>query len=248
MPRCRRINAQSTSGRRWARPAERHLLQTANHLIALYLENGAVLEAERHHLALVAPRLAARTGSDRDPDVAEALANLGSIHYGNRRYLEARTAYEAALAIRERVSTEPSSGLATLLNNLALALLNTGEIERAMGHSQRSLAMIEATAGPMSQLLIIALVNGAGEELQMAARPGGSGAFLDRALSIAHRTVGDEHPITATVLSRYAVFLKETHRKKEAAQLEDRVRQMRVRPLEPDPRQTVDVRELSSMK
>jgi tetratricopeptide (TPR) repeat protein len=223
-----------------------YLLRTANHLVGLYLECGAVQDAERHHRALVAPLIAQRAGRDRDADVAQALTNLGSIEYEKRKYSVARSLYEEALAIRERISGEPSTETGILLNNNALALLHTGDVDRALADSRRSVATIESTAGPSSALLVTALVNAANvcliARLWSDAEP-----LLERALTMARGAVGEEHLLTATVLSRYAVLLKAQHRNKQAADLEDQARGIRMR-LGYAGRQTVDARELARGK
>ena len=73
-------------------------------------------------------------------------------------------------------------------------------------------------------------------------------ALLERSLAMARSTLGEEHPVTMKVMWRYAVLLKETHRKKEAAVLDARVREIRQRLAGPSGRQTVDLRELSPIK
>ena len=134
-----------------------------------------------------------------------------------------------------------------LLNNLAFSLLRTGQIELALAHSRRSIAIIESTGGPSHPLLISALVNGANLRL-MAGRWYEAEPLLDRALALARSVVGDEHSLTVTVMSSYAALLKASHRKKQAAALETRVREIRSRLLHSAARQTVDVRELSRLK
>jgi tetratricopeptide (TPR) repeat protein len=112
----------------WAKAGasgERYLLRTANHLVGLHLECGATGAAERAFRSLVAPRLAAAGGREPDADVAQALTNLGSIEYKKGRYSDARSHYEKALALRERLSAEPAE-IGVLLTNLAFALLRAG--------------------------------------------------------------------------------------------------------------------------
>jgi tetratricopeptide (TPR) repeat protein len=227
--------------------AETYLLRTANHLIGLYLECGAVQDAERHHRALVAPRIATRPGRERDPDVAQAIANRGSIAYVKHRYREARADYEEAVAIQQRASSEPSKEMAILLNNLAFAFLRTGEIDRGLAYSRRSIAMLESTTGSSDPLLISTLANTANLFL-IAHRPFDAEPLFDRALAMARSTLGEEHPVTAGVMSAYATLLKGNHRKQEGAVLESRAREIRLRLLHSAARETVDVRELSRIK
>jgi tetratricopeptide (TPR) repeat protein len=225
---------------------ESYLLRTADDLVVQYLECGAVPDAEREYNAFVAPSIAARSNCDRDPDCAEAIANRGAIAYKRQRYAEARKMYEEALAIRERISPGPSTEVAILLNNIALALQGAGDLEQALAFSRRSVAAFESTVGPSHPKLIFALVNNANIYLRTPqwaeAQP-----LLDRALA-GVQSIGTEHPLTAAVMRSYAAMLKKAHRNKEAAALESRVREMSVLSLHGGARQTVDVQEFPRMK
>jgi tetratricopeptide (TPR) repeat protein len=221
---------------------ETYLLRTANHLVGLYLECRAPQDAERHHRALVAPLIETRAGRARDPDVSQAIANLGSIEFEKHRYRIARAQFEEALAILDRASAAPPGEMAVLQNNLAMSLLHTGEAEAAVALSRRSIAMLEAS-GPAGPLLISTLANGANMCL-IAHHREEAEALFGRALAMARGTLGEEHPLTAAVMSRYAAFLKAGPRKQEGAVLESRAREIRLR-LTHSARETVDVRELS---
>lgn len=224
-----------------------YLLRTANHLIGLYLERGDIAAAERHHRALIAPRLAGWPGRERDPDVAQALTNLGSIQYQQRRYAEARSNYEAAIAIRQRIADDPPAERGVLLMNLAFALARTGETDRALDLSSRAIPMIESGAGASSPLFVFALVNRA-HVLLNARRFSEAESVLDRAMATARTIVGEEHWVTASVMSCYAALLKATNRKKEAAVLDARVKSIRTALQHSADRQTVDMRELSLIR
>jgi tetratricopeptide (TPR) repeat protein len=217
---------------------EEYLFRTANHLTGAYLECGLVGAAERHHSVVVAPLLEGRA---EDEDLAQALSNLGSIEYHKGRYTEALSHYQKALGIRDRRSRAPSLESGVLLNNLAFALLRTGDVPGAFAHSRRAIAMIESVAGPAHRLLVWALLDGA-DLLVLARRPEDAEPLFRRALAMAPAAVGEQHPLTAAVLSHYAALLKATHRKKEASALESRAREIRARV--PPTRQTVDLREL----
>jgi len=221
---------------------ETYLLRTANHLVSLYMECGEVQDAERHYRALVAPLIDTRAGRARDPDVSQAVANLGSIEFARHRYREARAHYEEALAILERAADADSREMGVLLNNLAMTLLHTGEPERGLSLSRRSIAILE-TAAPASPLLIATLANGANMCLMAHYREEAEPLY-GRALAIARGTIGEENPLTANVMSRYAALLKAGPRKQEAAVLETRAREIRLH-LTHSARETVDVRELS---
>jgi hypothetical protein len=135
--------------------------------------------------------------------------------------------------------------MAILLNNLAFALFRTGETGQALEYSRRSVAMAESAADRSEPLLIAGLANAA-DVYAGAKRPSEAEAMLERALTLARGTLGEEHPLTAKVMSRYATLLKETHRKKEAAVLETRAREIRLGLVHSSTRETVDLRELSA--
>jgi hypothetical protein len=130
---------------------------------------------------------------------------------------------------------------------LAFALVRTGEPEQAVADSRRSVAVAESAADASILMRIAGLAN-AGDVCATARRFPDAEALLERALTMARATLGEEHPITAKVMWRYAALLKETHRKKEAAVLESRVREIRLRLTGSSGRQTVDLRELSTIK
>jgi tetratricopeptide (TPR) repeat protein len=219
-----------------------YLLPTANHLVSLYLECGDLRGAESHYRTLVAPRIAGRGTEERNPDVAQAIANLGSIEFQKRRYREARSCYDEAFAILERASPEPSREMGILLNNIAFAFLHTGETARGLESSDRAIAMLDATTTPSDPVRISALFNQA-NLYAIARRPADAERLFVRALETARQTLGEAHPLTAAIMSRYAVLLKASHRKQEAAALETRAREIQ-RSFQSTGRSTVDVREL----
>lgn len=213
-----------------------YLLRSANHLVALYLQCGLLDEAERHYRELVAPHIADATGADR----ADALTNLGSIDFQKRRYRAALEHYREALAFRGQ---SPSLDLAILLNNLASALQRTGDLDRALEQSRQAIAMLEAAPGPARSLLVTAILNDA-DLLLMTRRFSEAEPQLDRALGMARELGGDDDPLTATVMSHYAVLLKRSGRSKEAAAFRSRARDILARSSFDARRVTVDVREL----
>jgi tetratricopeptide (TPR) repeat protein len=226
---------------------ETYLLRTANHLVGLLLECAALQDAEHWQRTLVARLIAAHPGRDRDPDVAQAIANRGSIQFVKHRYARARADYEEALAIRERAASGPSRETAVVLSNLAFTLIRTGQRTHALETSRRAVAMIESTGAPSDPLTIATLVNGANLFL-LARQWDEAEPLIERALAAARAVLGEEHPLTASAMSGYAAVLKERHRKQEAAVLETRAREIRGRLLRSAMRQTVDVRELSLPK
>jgi tetratricopeptide (TPR) repeat protein len=220
----------------------KYLMPTANHLVGLYLECGDLRGAEQHYRTLVAPRIAGRGSDERNPDVAQAIGNLGSIEFQKRRFKEARACYEEAFAILERASPEPSREMGILLNNIAFAFLHTGEAARGLESSGRGIAMLEATTAPSDPVRISALANQA-NLYAIAHRPAEAEPLFVRALESARHILGEAHPVTAAIMARYAALLRSSHRKQEAAALETRAREIQ-RSFQSTGRSTVDVREL----
>jgi tetratricopeptide (TPR) repeat protein len=225
---------------------EPYLVRTANHLVAQYLECHAVGDAEREYRALLAPVVAAPAGAG-DANLARAIANRAGIEYEKHRYVEAQKSYEQALAVRERISSEPSTETAILLNNIAHLLLHAGDAEQALVFSRRAAATFEAAAGPSDPIRINGLINHAClcvKTLHWAeAEP-----QLDRALASARSAVGDEHPMTAGAMACYAELLKKTHRNKEGSVMQSRASEIMARSRAGTTRETVDVLEFSRGK
>jgi tetratricopeptide (TPR) repeat protein len=234
------VQAYQRSVALWEKVGDRgrvYLFRTANHLVGLYLQCGQIAEAERHHDALIEPSVGGCEGAD----VAEALTNLGSIEYQKGRHSAALAHYRQALSMRERLAGTTSLDIGILLNNLAFAELRTGDVESAVANSRRALALIEPMVGPADRLLVWTLLDRA-DLLVLARRPAEADPLYARALAAARAGIGEDHPLTAVALTHYAVLLKTTGRKKDAARLEARAREIRARV--PPIRQTVDIREL----
>jgi tetratricopeptide (TPR) repeat protein len=241
------VRAYQDSVELWGKAGERgetYLLKTANLLVSAYLDCGDLEGAERHYRALVAPRVASRPARDRDANFAVALGNLGSIEFHKRRYAEALAHFEEAAAVRARLAETATTDDAVLLNNLSLTRRRMGDTERALAYSERAVALFESIAATPPQLLIEAWGNRA-VLLAATKKWREAEALLERALTKAQEALGEEHPVTASVMAVYAGVLRQDHRKREAAALEARVREIRRALPTPGARQTVDVREMS---
>jgi tetratricopeptide (TPR) repeat protein len=78
--------------------------------------------------------------------VAAALSNLAGVRAEERNWTEAAALLERAIAIREELGSD-APAIAPLLVNLGQLLEHTGDLARARGAFERSLAIDEATLG-----------------------------------------------------------------------------------------------------
>ncbi|HKE23510.1 MAG TPA: tetratricopeptide repeat protein [Bryobacteraceae bacterium] len=226
-------------------PRDRYFLATANNLVGLYVECRNLDQAERHQRILVAPRI--NSVSRADPEYARALSNLGCIEFLKHHYSKARAIYQQALVITEQTSSIPSFDLAGALNNLALALVRTGESSQAIEYNGRALAVFESVGAPLHPMLVTLLMNGAHMNC-MAHRCGEAEVLIQRALALSQRISGEDDPMTASVVKEYSVLLKCCNRKQEAIAMDRRAREIKARLLSPSSRQTIDIREMSGIK
>ena len=151
-------------------------------------------------------------GSDGPPGGAEvqssALINeLASYRtWALAAYAEARTLYERALAIRERVFGPDHVETAGTLNDFSILLGNQGHLAEARAMAERVLTIREKALGPDHWLTATGLNNLAvvltrqGE--LAAARP-----LRERSLAIFEKTLGPEHFRTANNLNNLGALM-----------------------------------------
>ena len=121
-------------------------------------------------------------------------------------YTEARTLYERALAIRERVLGPDHLETAGSLNDLGILLDKQGHLAEARAMAERALTIREKTLGPEHPLTATSLNNLAvvltGQGELAAARP-----LRERALAIFEKALGPEHFRTANNLNNLAALM-----------------------------------------
>lgn len=113
--------------------------------LAAVLDREGDMDAAAAHTQQAAS-LAAVALPDEDPRLADVWSAKGNVAQRQGRPDEAVVAFETELAIREAISAE-AGDLAYAQNNLAGALLDAGQIDRARGLLKSSFPVMEREAG-----------------------------------------------------------------------------------------------------
>jgi tetratricopeptide (TPR) repeat protein len=151
-------------------------------------------------------------GSDGPPEgtevqSSELINELASYRtWALAAYTEARTLYERALAIRERVFGPDHPETAGTLNDFGILLNKQGHVAEARAMAERVLTIREKTLGPDHWLTATGLNNLAivltGQGELAAARP-----LRERSLAIFEKTLGPEHIRTANNLNNLGALM-----------------------------------------
>jgi tetratricopeptide (TPR) repeat protein len=163
--------------------------------------------------ALLTPHVLASCETEQadhaaDVECADLLNRAARYFHGRAAYSEARSLFERALAICERVLRPEHPQTARSLSDLAGLLQDQGDLARARPLFERALAIYEKMVGPehphTAQCLnnLARLLHGLGD--YAAARP-----LYERSLAIHQKVLGPEHPDTAQVLNNLALLFKE---------------------------------------
>jgi tetratricopeptide (TPR) repeat protein len=147
--------------------------------------------------------------NERPIPASYLLDRLGSYRQGAlATYAPARTFFETALAIREKVCGPKHHLTATSLNNLARLLRDQGNLSGAVPLCERALEIREKMLGPehphtaASLNNLASLLQALGNLLEV--RP-----LFERALEIREKVFGPEHPHTAAGLLNVARILRD---------------------------------------
>ncbi|MBI4355714.1 MAG: tetratricopeptide repeat protein [Candidatus Omnitrophica bacterium] len=163
-------------------------------------------------------------------DVLFELANLYEIH---DRYAEIEPLYERALAIEEQNVGPDSPWLCGMLEELIHVYCVQGKLAKAGSAFDREVAIAERSPSPAFQVQTDpdALLETATQLPHGAFDNGGCQAEIryKHVLATWERTLGKDHPKVATVLERYAGFLRDVGRKEEAEMLEARAKNIRIK-------------------
>jgi tetratricopeptide (TPR) repeat protein/tRNA A-37 threonylcarbamoyl transferase component Bud32 len=119
---------------------------------------------------------------------ASFLTNLGLAQQELKHHAEARAAFERSYAIHAQHGSD-SLGAGTLDIDLALLLLETGEIAPARSHAEHAVAIFAKVLGPTHPDLAMALEALATAELR-SSRPDRAVAALERAVAIRATAAG----------------------------------------------------------
>lgn len=204
---------------------------------------------------------AQRIFGDNHPDTATSLNVIADAQMRQGKYAEAQKNFSAALDIYEKRLGLEHVDTAAALNNLALVLEKLGDYPSAESLLRRSLRILEKALGKQHQDTATALSNlgrvldlqgkysetaggGAGEDpKQLSARAQeliDRGQYKEaetlhyRVVAIHEKTLGKEHPTTATSLSNLGNVLYLQGKLKEAEAVHRRVLAIREKGLGPE--------------
>ncbi len=204
---------------------------------------------------------AQRIFGDNHPDTATSLNVIADAQMRQGKYAEAQKNFSAALDIYEKRLGPEHVDTAAALNNLALVLEKLGDYPSAESLLRRSLRILEKALGKQHQDTATALSNlgrvldlqgkysetaggGAGEDpKQLSARAQeliDRGQYKEaetlqyRVVAIHEKTLGKEHPITATSLSNLGNVVYLQGKLKEAEAVHRRVLAIREKVLGPE--------------
>jgi len=143
------------------------------------------------------------TATEQDLLQASQLSEQVTELYQARRYTEAISFAERALAIREAALGADHPDTATSLNNLAVLYESQGRYAEAEQPYKRALAIRESGLGPdhpdtarsLNDLALLSVSQGHYGEAE---------PLLQRAFAIAESVLGPDHPDTATSLNNLA--------------------------------------------
>lgn len=148
---------------------------------------------------------------------------LGYYFYLSGDYLQAKTAFEHALAIEENIYTSNNIETVENINNLATVVRLLGDNETARSLYERALLIREQHLGPEHPKLPINLNN-----LALVLRNLGelekAKALSERALAISKKTLAPNHPQLASRLNNLAKIIEDMGDYKQAQSLYEQAR------------------------
>jgi tetratricopeptide (TPR) repeat protein len=138
--------------------------------------------------------------------VARLFAKFGSNRFMRNDFVGARSAFQRAIAIDERVLGPEHPQTSADLNNLGMTLRSLGDLTGARATFERALTIDEKVLGPDHSQVAAGLSN-LGLVLRALGDLTGARAIFERALAIDERKLGPEHPQTAADLSNLGLVL-----------------------------------------
>ncbi|MEW6660104.1 MAG: FxSxx-COOH system tetratricopeptide repeat protein [Thermodesulfobacteriota bacterium] len=175
--------------------------------VAVEMVNAALSEDDLYNLAIwpwydrLLPHALAAGGHASTFQVALAaggrvLNQAGCYLQKRAEFMEARKAYEGALALSEAAYGPIHPHVATLEHNLGSVLQDQGDLSGARSHYERALAMDEAGCGPNHPRVAL-LLNSVGSVLRAQGDLAGAKSCYERALAIDEAAYGPDHPAVA---------------------------------------------------
>ena len=165
-------------------------------------------------------RAAAALGA-RDWETMTNVAELARVAEAEGDYAEARRLGDEVVAAAIERFGPDHPRVASLLNNLAIAVDEGGDHEAAIGYHRRALVIKDKVLGPDSASTATTLNNLGILEIMFGHLDDGQ-ARLERALGIRERLLGPDHPFVANTLDNLAVAHRMRGHNAEALALLDR--------------------------
>jgi len=172
--------------------------RSLNSIAFAYDETGRYAEARALAERAVTMQIAA-LGSTH-PEIANCYNNLGNIASDEGDLTRAADYYRRALAIREKTvpAGDDPGNLADVLNNLGLVALQQRRLDEAYDFQRRALEVRESI-DPDGPDMSVSLANLGAIEVERG-RVGEGLADYRRALAIAEKSLGREHPFVGDAL------------------------------------------------
>ena len=165
------------------------------------------------------------------PEVASVLNTLAIIYEGKGDIEKAKNTIRQALDIR-RKEPEPGSNLAANLNNLAIMLHRTGELDESAELFEEAITVVEYIWGDIHPYMAFTL-NGYSGVHQLRGDYELAEEFMRRALEIGQAVFPEEHPFIAVVLHNLGKLFEETDNFWEAGNFYHKGLQLRRKVLPP---------------
>lgn len=198
------------------------LARTMNNLASLLFVTGK-LDAADEFLRQSEDLQIEVMGSDH-PEIARILQNRGLIYLIQRRYKQAEPRLHRALEIWEKSGEPRDLETACTMRGLAVLCRQTGRPREAEVFDARSRMLLEqqVAAGHASAETLGSLA-----ELYIESRnPNLAEPLLSQAILLLERQVGTDHPLLARLFRLNAAVYRDTGRRGEAKQMEERAKQV----------------------
>jgi tetratricopeptide (TPR) repeat protein len=190
-------------------------------LAAMYLEARdlrAAMKEARYVLELLKGRVRDESGSE-----VAAYAILGRVAFVSGDLEQAETQQAKVLAIRERDTSHPMA-LANALNDLAMTKSALGDFGAARTMFERSLATFR-TAKPAHIISHGRILTNFGRLCLKQGDFVAAAPLYEHGIAVLEQQLGPTDPEVCTVLSEQAMLFRKTGRKREAKEIEKRVRE-----------------------
>jgi tetratricopeptide (TPR) repeat protein len=159
-------------------------------------------------------KISQKVSGPENIQAAVLLSDLANVHLHRSNWTEARSLFEQALAIYEKLGREDARLAATLVS-FGVLLKRQGEPKSARSLFERGLATDERVFGRDHPEVAFDLDHLGGVLLDEGDALG-SLPYFERALAIYHRAFGPEHPVTQKAATRILAILTGLRRSEDA--------------------------------